>query len=859
VCPSFSVQAIDELVKDGTERPMISKSCLELVPLLLLVACVPNSGRFDPRASGGRAGTGGAVAVGGEAGAGEGGAAGGDTTAGGSAGTGAATGSGRCGDGTVEGAERCDDGNPKPGDGCTADCLVETGWRCEDSQPSVCDEICGDGRVVGVEATAGGCDDGNTAGGDGCKGSCRVEDGFFCSRAPSVCVNTCGNGALDGDEACDDANGDSGDGCNACAEEPDFRCTDEPSVCTRVNDCEPEPCDNGGVCVDGVNSFSCECSGTGFTGPTCTDDTDDCNPDPCENGGACIEVGGDYLCQCDGTGFEGTRCQTNVDDCSPDPCLHGGVCSDLVNGYACDCTGTGYYGTTCELDASDCSPDPCQNGGVCMEDSGTVTCDCTGTGYDGSSCQNEIDDCSPNPCLHGGSCADGVNDFTCDCSLTGFVGDTCETNVNDCSPNPCQNGGLCSDGINTYTCTCEGTGFTGANCEIGAEWIRQFGTSVDDQGYGVSVDPSGNVLVAGYTTGALPGQSSGGGEDAFVAKYSSSGTLQWVRQLGTSGTDRAVDLVVDSNGNPYVAGNTDGTFPGQTTGGDAFVARFDDSGTLQWTSQLGVNGFAGVQGMGVDSAGNAYVAGHTNGTFSGQSSAGDFDVFIGKFDASGTFQWVRQVGTTVGDYVLEAAADSVGNAYIVGYTTGAFSGSEGGNDAFVMKYNSSGVLQWVRQLGTSATDYGRGVGTDSNGNVYVTGNTIGTFSGQSSAGVSDTFLAKYSSSGALQWTRQFGTSQGDSGLAVSVDASGNAHVTGYTLGAFPSYSNAGLYDVFAAKYNSSGTLQWTRQFGTTGYDAGNRVHVDANGVVCIAGYTDGAFSGQTNAGAMDAYVAKLVP
>jgi sulfatase modifying factor 1 len=364
----------------------------------------------DDDTTSGEAGIGGAS---GASGASGGAAVGGTDEAGrgGAGGEGAALGSGVCGDGIVEDGERCDDRNPRPGDGCSADCRVESGWRCDGSEPTVCDEVCGDGNVVGAEARAGGCDDGNEDDGDGCSASCTVEGGFFCSRAPSVCTDTCGNGEIDGDEECDDRNGDAGDGCFACAEELDWDCTNEPSLCTTVNDCEGDPCENGGVCVDGNGSYSC---------------------------------------RCDGTGFEGPSCETNVDDCSPDPCLHGGLCSDLVSDYACDCTGTGYYGATCELDAVPCSPNPCQNGGACVEGSGSIMCDCTGTGYAGSTCQTDLNECMLNAdnCDVNATCTNTpAGSFTCACN-DGYSGDgiTCTVVGASCSGmsgTECQGGSCC--------------------------------------------------------------------------------------------------------------------------------------------------------------------------------------------------------------------------------------------------------------------------------------------------------------------------------------------------------------------------------------------------------------------------------
>ncbi len=93
---------------------------------------------------------------------------------------------------------------------------------------------------------------------------------------------------------------------------------------------------------------------------------------------------------------------------------------------------------------------------------------------------------------------------------------------------------------------------------------------------------------------------------------------------------------------------------------------------------------------------------------------------------------------------------------------------------------SSGAKQWTKQLGTSTTDYGNDITRDSSGNVYVTGYTYGGLNGNTNAGASDLFVVKYNSSGVNQWTKQLGTSASDEGKSITSDSSGNVYVTGYT-------------------------------------------------------------------------------
>jgi hypothetical protein len=144
----------------------------------------------------------------------------------------------------------------------------------------------------------------------------------------------------------------------------------------------------------------------------------------------------------------------------------------------------------------------------------------------------------------------------------------------------------------------------------------------------------------------------------------------------------------------------------------------------------------------VDRAGNVYVAGWTQGTFSGQRRAGSWDAFLVKYDSAGTQQWLRQLGTSESDSVSGVSVDGGGDIYVVGRTAGTFDGQRnaGGDDAFLVKYDRSGTQQWLRQLGTSRDDRARGVSVASAGNAYVVGATEGTFDGQRRAGGRDAFL-----------------------------------------------------------------------------------------------------------------------
>ncbi len=233
-------------------------------------------------------------------------------------------------------------------------------------------------------------------------------------------------------------------------------------ICYSVPDdhCTPNPCDNGGACINDWTGYTCQCA-PGFTGTDCEININDCADAPCLNGGTCVDGISSYTCQC-APGFTGASCQTNIDDCATQPCVNGGVCADGVNAYACTCV-PGYAGTNCEIDINECAAQPCENGGTCTDGVNDYTCACA-TGFTGTNCEINIDDCPGNLCENDASCVDGVASYTCAC-VPGFSGTYCEVDINECAGNPCLHDATCTDGVNGYTCACA-PGYTGTNCEI---------------------------------------------------------------------------------------------------------------------------------------------------------------------------------------------------------------------------------------------------------------------------------------------------------------------------------------------------------------------------------------------------------
>jgi hypothetical protein len=323
-------------------------------------------------------------------------------------------------------------------------------------------------------------------------------------------------------------------------------------------------------------------------------------------------------------------------------------------------------------------------------------------------------------------------------------------------------------------------------------------------------------------------------------------TIQGVTAVGTGSDDTGRGIATDNAGNVYVAGITDGTLPGSpvTNQGayDLFLVKYNSTGDNVWTRQMGSPNNDTVSGVAVDSGGNIYVAGRTGDTLPGSPTTyqGGNDLFLVKYNSTGDNVWTRQMGSPNSDTVSGIAADSEGNIYVAGYTLGTLPGSptknQGGSDIFLVKYNSTGDSVWTRQMGSPFNDTVSGVAVDTTG-IYVAGYTSSTLPGSptTNQGSDDLFLVKYNSAGDNAWTRQFGTSDIDDAMAVAVDSGGNIYMAGFTLGTLPGSptTNQGGSDLFLVKYNSAGDNVWTRQKGSPDAD-------DADNAMAVAVDTAGS-------------------
>ena len=351
------------------------------------------------------------------------------------------------------------------------------------------------------------------------------------------------------------------------------------------------------------------------------------------------------------------------------------------------------------------------------------------------------------------------------------------------------------------------------NMEFTQLWTRQFGTMLEDTGYGISSDNANDIIVSGITLGDLDGENNIGGVDVFITKYNSDTTRVWTRLIGSSGADHGRGVAADSNDNIYIAGYTLGAlFDGMATGGasDAFLSKFDSSGNRLWTRLISSTEQEEAFALAVDSADNIYVGGRTTGDLNGETNTSGWDAFIVKYDSDGIRLWTRLLGTTGSEAVTDLDFDNSNNIFLVGRTDGVLGVDPSPGDpvvnfdVFVSRFNPDGALQWVTQLGTSCADLSGGLTASNASTIYISGKIFQcAFPGNSALGGYDAFVGALDLNGNSQWIRQFGTSNYDSALDIVADSSGSAYVTGYIDSVYFSGDNEGK-DIFLAKYDSTG-------------------------------------------------------
>jgi uncharacterized delta-60 repeat protein len=358
------------------------------------------------------------------------------------------------------------------------------------------------------------------------------------------------------------------------------------------------------------------------------------------------------------------------------------------------------------------------------------------------------------------------------------------------------------------------------------EWVVRYNGPANyyDDAYAIALDGSGNIYVTGRSCG------SGEDYDYATIKYNSAGVQQWVQRYNgiQLGMDKASAIAVDNSGNVYVTGYSGS--PG--TPRDYATIKYNSNGVQQWVQRYNGPGNDNdeASAIAVDNSGNVYVTGYS------PAYGTDYDYATIKYNSAGVQQWVARYNGPLNytDYANAIAIDNLGNIYVTGYSYG--SGTD--RDYATIKYNSAGAEQWVQRYNGPGTlaDWAEAIVVDGSGNIYVTGGSRG--SGTSL----DYATIKYNSTGVQQWVQRYNGpgNDYDYASAIAVDNNGNVYITG----ASPGSDN--ISNCATIKYNSQGVQQWVQRYNGPGNgdDWGQAIAVDeqSNVYVTSTSYGSGTMS-----------------
>lgn len=423
----------------------------------------------------------------------------------------------------------------------------------------------------------------------------------------------------------------------------------------------------------------------------------------------------------------------------------------------------------------------------------------------------------------------------------------------------------------------------------------------------VAVDASGNVYSIGISYGGDFDPSSStytlptiyGG--TYVSKLDASGNFLWAKQFGGDDFNSPVtpkSITVDASGNIYITGYFHGapdfdpssaTFSITTTVfEDVFIVKLDASGNFVFAKSIGGANIDQAEGIKVDASGNIYTTGKYRnvadfdpgiGTYTLNTIASSFDVFVSKLDASGNFVWAKNFSGGGDETTAALTLDATGNVYVAGgflnkvdfdpsvavYTINPT--NSGQVDMFLVKLDGSGNFVWAKNMGGTMDVSATVMAIDATNNLFVGGYFAGIAdfdpntgtSNLISNGNSDIFISKYDGSGNYIWAKQIGSTQIDLLFSLALDASNNVYSTGsfmLSVDFDPSASTNTLTamhtaqsDAFILKLDGVGNFGWARQLGSTNLvgTQGNSIVVDANSNLITGGGFQGPVDFDTEA------------
>lgn len=385
--------------------------------------------------------------------------------------------------------------------------------------------------------------------------------------------------------------------------------------------------------------------------------------------------------------------------------------------------------------------------------------------------------------------------------------------------------------------------------------------------------------------------------------------LIWgIHNTGTGGS-AGYNVAHDASNNVYTGGAVNGlvdfeygagTTSIQSENTDPYIQKVNTLGQFQWVKKLAGSGYADLNSMAIDAAGNLYITGAFSDTLDADPnsgvaqyiSQGGFDGYIVKLDPTGNLVWSKQIGGVSNDNPIGLTLDPSGNVLLTGYFTGTvdfdpnagistLSSAFGDLDIFILKLTTNGNFDWAKRFGQSASDIGTALTTDGTGNVFATGYFQGTTNfdeggtnfSLTSNGNSDIYILKLNALGQFQWVKQLGSTSSDIFYDIEIDFAGNIVGSGFHSRTIDLDPGAGTdfttaiandYNGIVVKLTVAGDYIWGRSLGGAGTSVCNKITFDATNSVYTVGYFDNAINptasnpsnSRTSFGSFDGFVQK---
>jgi len=402
------------------------------------------------------------------------------------------------------------------------------------------------------------------------------------------------------------------------------------------------------------------------------------------------------------------------------------------------------------------------------------------------------------------------------------------------------------------------------------QWQECLGGSGNDRAFDIQKTIDGGYILAGSSDSNNDDVSGNHGDiDYWVVKISSIGTIEWEKSYGGSGRDYASSIQQTSDGGYIVAGSSvsnDGDVSGNhSLGEDYWVVKLTSLGTIEWQKAFGGSGFDYSYSIQQTSDGGYIVAGTSDsndGDVSGHHD--DDDYWVVKLNSIGTIEWQKSIGgsgfdraksiqqTSDGGYILAGTSDS---------NDGDVSLNNGYEDYLVVKINSIGTIEWQKSFGGSGRDYANSIQQTSDGGYIVAGSSVsndGDVSGNNGLAM-DYWVVKLTSLGAIDWQKALGGINNDYSYSIQQTSDGGYIVAGitYSIDGDVSGNNGGV-DYWMVKLTITGTMEWQKALGGTGLDYSYSIKQTSDGGYIVTGESisnDGDVSG--NHGENDYWVVKL--